>query len=272
VGTRYVAVSCVLGADGHAWFDNVSLEAVAPLAWQELRTRNYVFRWLDQRPFPEGAMEKQQEIFDRVCERLQVESDVVISYHLYPDSATMHKAVGLKRDPVVNWADGDMHTLHPLDDHEVVHFIMYRFGMPPRALVEGVAYWLGDTWGGVPIHAAAAYWRAQGRLPKVEELATEQTVLTMEAARVVPASGSFAGFLAEQWGPQRLIELFRTANAATSYPELATAFESVYGMSIGAAEAAWHRFLAGIEARQPAVPGVGREAQRSVDHGDDQGR
>ena len=63
-GTRYVAVSCILGSDGRAWFDNVQLSVPETLDWQTRKTKNFTFYWLENRPFPVGSIESQQKLFD----------------------------------------------------------------------------------------------------------------------------------------------------------------------------------------------------------------
>ncbi|MDH3196720.1 MAG: hypothetical protein OEO21_00615 [Candidatus Krumholzibacteria bacterium] len=268
-GTRYVAVSCVLGADGSAWFDNVSLEVPTPIEWLQRKTPNYVFNWLREREFPEGAMENQQRIFDRVCERLEITSDVVVNYYLYPDSATLRRMVGVVHDPWASWKDREIHSTYPNDDHEVVHFILNEYGTPSRPIVEGVAYWLQDTWMGYPIHSLAAYWLAQERLPTLQELTNQSAVVRIESVRAVPAAASFVGFLIGRWGVPHLLALFREANGVTDYGRLAAAFESVYGVSLDGAEASWRVFLS--QAQSPEVMSAPAEepgSGRAIGHGD----
>lgn len=267
-GTRYVGVSCVLGADGTAWFDSVSLVMVAPIGWRTYETANYVFHWLPEREFPKGAMEKQQQVFDRVCARLGVTSDVVVDYYLYPDSSSLREILGVNRNPWVSWNDGEIHSTHPTDNHEVVHFILTEYGTPPRFLVEGVAYWLEDMWAGYPIHSLAAYWLAQKGLPTVGQLADQVNLVRLESVRVVPASASFVGFLLEKWGTERLLKLFGGANGLENYGRLAPVFESVYGVSLKEAELDWRVFLAQVELpKMMSEPTDAPGSERAIDHG-----
>jgi len=242
-GTRYIAVSCVLGMDGIAWFDNVSLSIPEPLDWQTEQTKNYVFHWLRERPFPPGAIENQQTMFDQFAERLGVKSDVVVKYYLYPDTASIRQILSLKGFHYASWDDQEFHTINPNDNHEVVHFITDPYGTPTRSIAEGTVFWLHDSWQGTPVHDAARILMARGQLPGVAQLTDYTVFARLDPGLTIPAAASFIKFIVDTWGVEHLMELYRAASGANSYAGFAHAFNKVYETTCEDAEEMWRLSL-----------------------------
>jgi hypothetical protein len=246
-GTHYIAVSCILGMDGQVWFDDVSLTIPQPIDWQTQRTRNFVFHWLASRPFPPGAIEAQQKLFDNVLDRLHLKSDVVIQYYLYPDTTTIQEKLSIKGFQYVSWDDFEFHSINPNDNHEFIHFIMDEYGTPTRSIAEGTVFWLQGSWNGVPVHIGAADLLRRGLLPSVAKLTTYNDFAMMKADVSIPAAASWVGFIVERWGPERFVELHRKISGANSYGLFAQGFERTYRVKCEDAEEQWRQFLSGID-------------------------
>ncbi len=60
---------------------------------------------------------------------------------------------------------------------------------------------------------------------------------------VAPAAASFIGYLLEMYGPDKFLELHRTANAAASPPEFDKGFTEVYGFTAKQADEEWKALL-----------------------------
>ena len=242
-GTRYIAVSCVLGMDGKVWFDNVSLSIPKPLDWQTERTKNYVFHWLRERPFPPGAIQNQQRMFDYYAQRLGVASEVVVKYYLYPDTASIRDVLSLKGYQYVSWDDQEFHSINPNDNHELIHFITDPYGTPARAIVEGTVFWLHDSWRGTPIQEEAINLLEINQLPGVDQFTDYTVFARLDPNLTIPAAASFIKFIVDGWGVERLIELYRTASGANSYTGFAHAFNKVYGIPCEDVEEQWRLSL-----------------------------
>lgn len=253
-GTRYIAVSCILGQDGRMWFDDVSLEIPRPLPWQVTRSRNYLFHAFPDHPFPAGSMENQQAIFDEYCRRLGVTSDAVIKYYLYPDTATIRDVLSLKGFQYVSWDDQEIHTINPNDNHEVVHFITDAYGTPPRAFTEGTVFWLLDDWAGWPVHKVAAYRLASGNLVTLQHLTDYNTFAPLDPGLTFPAAASFIGFIVERWGVDKLMDFYEAASGVNSYGGFEVAFEKVYEVGAADAEEWWRTFLRGVDISELPSP------------------
>jgi hypothetical protein len=246
-GTRYIAVSCMMGMDGRVWFDNVSLTIPQPLEWQTARTENYVFHWMRENPFPAGSMQQQQWYFDHFSERLGIESDVVVKYYLYPDTASIREHLSLRGFQYASWDDKEFHSINPNDNHEVIHFITDPYGTPTRGIVEGTVFWLHDNWQGAAIHPTAALLLSQNRLPGPDVFTEYIRFAQVEPVLTIPAASSFVKFVAEGWGTERLMELYKTSSGANSYVGFAAAFKKVYGISCEDVEEQWRLALRRIK-------------------------
>ncbi len=254
-GTRYVMVSCILGMDGIAWFDDVSLEIPPSLDWQTFETPNYTFHWLPEHPFPPKAMENQQRMFEYVCNELGVRSDVKIGYYLYPDTATIRRILSIKGYQYLSWSDQEMHTINPNDRHELVHFITDPYGKPPRSMAEGLVFYLHDDWAGYPVDKVAAYRLATGELPPLSTLTSYNEFAQLNAGLTIPAMASFTGFIIKRWGPQKLLEFFGKVNGFNSWNGFEQAFEKVYGVPCTDVESAWHTALKSVDLSDlPDIP------------------
>jgi len=254
-GARYVAVSCVLGMDGTAWFDNVSLSVPKPLDWETTTTKNFEFHWFADHPFPAGAIVNQQAMFDHYASRLDIDSDVVIKYYLYPDTASIRDILSLRGHQYVSWDDHEFHSINPNDDHEIIHFMTDEYGMPPRSIAEGTVFWLHDNWAGYPIHKVAAYRLRTGNLASLADLTNYNDFALLDPGISFPSIASFVGFLAERWGPKKLMEYYRELNGVNSFVAFAPATEKVYGLPLKDIADMWVQMLMAVDISDlPDVP------------------
>ncbi len=238
-GTRFVKVSCVLGMSGQAWFDHVSLEVPAPIAWETATTENFVFYWLPGHPMPEGSQPTQQAIFDHLAQQLGIESDVVINYYFYPDTTTIRQMLSLKGYQYVSWDDVEFHSVNANDNHEVVHFITDRIGRPPRALAEGTVFWLHDDVDGVTVEDAMKRLVQLNAVPPLRNLFDYNLFMDVDPAISMPCAASFVGFLVDRFGKEKLIEFYAASNGTNSYDAVALAINKVYEIPLSEIEAAW---------------------------------
>jgi hypothetical protein len=253
--TSYVDVSCILGCDGKIWFDNVELIATQPVDWQTQRTKNFVFYWLPERPFPAGSIETEQRLFDYFAGRLGLDSDVVVDYYLYPDTSTFRNITKSKKGhQLVIYVDQEIHTINPNENHEIVHMITDAYGKAPRSIAEGTVFWLQDDWKGKPVDVQAAGHLANGSLPTIKQLTNYDEFNFISTNESIPAAASFIGFIVDRWGAKRLLELYRTVPAFDSYDTFARVFEQVYGVPCADAEEQWRQALAEGKTRESSEP------------------
>ena len=235
-GTHYVAVSCLLGCNGQAWFDNISLEVPKPTPWETATTKNYVFHWLPGHPLPQGAVEQQQQRFDAAANILGVHSDAVIKYYFYPDTLTIQKMNGIKSDMYISWDDYEFHTVRPADDHELIHFITDSIGRPPRSIAEGTVVWVQGHWNEYSLDQIFTMLVEQQKVANFQDLFEYNTFQRMDSNISIVTSAAFVKWFVETWGKDNLMELYRAINGMNSYLTVAKGFESVTKVPMAKAE------------------------------------
>lgn len=242
-GTHYIAFSAILGMNGQAWFDHVSLEIPNPVPWETQTTKNYVFHWLPGHPMPAQAPEAQQARFDDYATRLGIKSDVVINYYFYPDTTTIQQMIGIKGIMYTNWDDYEFHTVYPNDDHEVVHFITDSVGRPPRVIAEGTVFWLQDSWGEKSLDEQISSVVKSHMVTKFTELFEQENVQRADPTAAMTTATAFVKFINFRWGQQGLIEFYRAANGMNTYMPISKAFETSFGIPLDKAEQDFHQWL-----------------------------
>jgi hypothetical protein len=242
-GTRFIAVSCVLGMNGRAWFDNVSLSVPKPVPWETATTKNFVFHWLPGHPMPDGSREAQQGIFDFLAGKLGLESDVVINYYFYPDTATIRQILSIKGFQYVSWDDFEFHSIDANDNHEVVHFMTDGIGRPPRSISEGTVFWMHDEWNGRPLEETLKVLVKADKVPSLAILFDYNSLVSADPRVTMPMSAAFVKFIVERWGTEKLLAFYAAVNGMNSHDAVAVGFERVYGLPLADAEVAWRTWL-----------------------------
>ena len=242
-GTRFVKVSCVLGANGQVWFDKVSLSVPTPIDWETSTTKNFVFHWLPGHPMPEGAPQAQQQIFDYISSRLDLKSDLVIGYYFYPDTATIRQMLDIQGYQQVNWENAEIHSINGNDNHEIVHLMTDKIGRPPRVIAEGTVYWLQEEWNGKSIEDCMRELASKNSIPMLASLFDTAVFARADPNITMPAAASFVGFLVKRWGPGNLIGLYTALDGARDFESVGPAFEKIYGLPMPKIEDAWHAAL-----------------------------
>jgi hypothetical protein len=243
--TARVDVQCALGMQGKMWFDAVSLDVPPELPWLSSTSKNFTFHWLAEKPYPEGSREFQQALFDNYCTRLGIaEGDrPKINMYFYPDSAALYAAVGEKTLKKSYWDEAEVHSVFPVDDHEIIHIITKPYGVLPFALTEGTAFYLIGELRGQPVLKVAQELLREGRLPGLVPMLEQGAMVRIDPNWVAASAASFVGYLIEMYGPNKFLDLHRAANASSNSQEFDKGFQKVYGFTAAQAEAEWQALL-----------------------------
>ncbi len=254
--TVRVDFHCAVGMEGKVWFDAISVEVAETLPWLTQDSKNFTFHWLAGGEYPEGAREYQQQLFDNYCTRLGIpEVDrPKINAYLYPDSQTLYDAIGERTTRKSYWDEAEIHSIYPVDDHEIIHIITKPYGVLPLALGEGTAFYLIGDYKGKPVLKVAQDVLNQGYLPSLVSIVDPGLMNRISPDLVGPAAASFVGYLLEMFGPDKFLDLHRKANAAVTPAEFKTAFDAVYGVPVEKAEAEWRRLLAKLDFSRLGTP------------------
>jgi hypothetical protein len=254
--TVRVDFHCAVGMQGRIWFDAVSLEVAESPPWRSHETRNFTFHWLPGHEFPDGSMDFQQQLFDNYCTRLGIpEVDRPrIDTFLYPDTVRLFEEIGEHTARKSFWDDAEIHSIYPVDDHEIIHIVLKPYGVLPFALGEGTAFYLIGEFEGEPVLKVAQNILNEDRLPTLLAMVDPALMNRISARLVCPAAASFVGYLLEMFGPEKFLELHRQANAARTPGEFKIAFDSVYGRPVEEAEVEWRTLLARLDFSRLEAP------------------
>jgi hypothetical protein len=246
LGTWYVDVQCVLTVSGEIWFDNVEVDIPSAPPWNQSEGEHVTHYWLDERPYPDGAREFQEELYLSYATRLGIPPERMprLSYFLYPDSAAVKEILGLDTTLHVDYDRREIHSINPAEDHEIVHMLTSDYGRLPSMLSEGTAFYLMGGFNGRPIQPEAQRLLLEDKMPSLEELLDPMASTTIEPAITIPTAASFVGYLIEFGGAERFLQLHGGLGAYSNYEAFAAAFEKVYDSPLAQAETVWRQTLA----------------------------
>lgn len=248
--TAYIVVHCVLGMSGTMWYDSLSLEVPEDVPWLERDGEIFTHYYLPGQDYPEGSIEFQRQLYDQYASRLgvPVAERQPIRYYFYGDSATFLNLLGVKgTDVYCDFDNREIHSVHPADDHEVIHMLTHPFGSLPVALAEGTAYYILDDYHGEAIQPLAQRMLKAGRLPALRSLLDAGVMKQLPPDVLVVGAASFIGYLVEFGGTERFLRLHTEANGTMTYNTFKVAFERTYGGSLEEAEEVWRKTLASAD-------------------------
>ncbi|UCH84458.1 MAG: hypothetical protein JSW50_01850 [Candidatus Latescibacterota bacterium] len=247
--TAYIVVHCALGMTGTVWYDDISLEIPTDIGWNTSVSKNFTFHWTDQAPYPDGSREYQQQLFDNYATRLGIpEVDRPHIYHfLYPDSLSIYQAIGTKEPKKSYWDSQEVHSIYPVDDHEIIHVMTFQYGVLPFGLSEGTAFYLIGEYKGHRLERLAYDLLQNDRLPTVRSIVDPTRVRQMNPDIVIPAAATYIGFLLEFGGTDRFLDFHIAANNMLNYEEYAAAFVKVYEKTPEETDVAWRKILGGLQ-------------------------
>jgi hypothetical protein len=146
-----------------------------------------------------------------------------------------------------------IHTLWPIDNHEIIHLFGSTFGNPVALWTEGMAVAFtvnapaGDfvaKWNGTPVHLRARQLQQAGRLVPIGDLLETSGFRHFDSDVTYPEAGSFVRYLLDTYGLDRWKQLYGKGEPNEIASSLRAHFESVYGRSVDAVEADWLAMIA----------------------------
>lgn len=154
------------------------------------------------------------------------------------------------------FADRDafaIHTLWPVDNHEVIHLFGSTFGDPVALWSEGMAVAFqmnapsGDfvaKWNDVPVHVRAKQFQQQGRLVSIGDLLETTGFRRFDSDVTYPEAGSFVRYLIDTYGLETWKRLYGQGGPNAGAAEIRGHFEDVYGRTLASVESDWLAMIA----------------------------
>lgn len=212
-GARTMRVGLVLTMPGVAWFDDVVVEEVTP-EWREESAGNLVWHTLgrdriaeEHKAYMGAAAAELSSFFGRAPAR--------VDYWKYPDIPTKIEYTGVGGNGHVL---GDaIHTIWPVERHELVHVYARAWGRPTPLLGEGLAVWLSGDWQGKPVREAAR--AILDRWIAVPDLVEPAAFRAADDRISYAVAGALVGWILETHGVEALRGLYGTRGDAEAFAQ-----------------------------------------------------
>jgi hypothetical protein len=184
--------------------------------------------------------------------QLALAPDRKVQYYKYRDRAQMLQVTGKDAN---GWADPAafaIHIISPWDSHEVVHVLTALIGRPSDFFNEGIAVAMSvdpsadqfiPQWLAQSVHAWTRQFRTAGQLPRLLDIVETDSFRKLSDTSSYPTAGSFMAFMIDTHGMDAVRRFFSGASRDESRPAIERRFAETFGMSLTAAEDAWHAFL-----------------------------
>jgi hypothetical protein len=217
---------------------------------ERVETASYVFRFASG----DSVDTAWQEAFHAwAVQELGLQSVPRITYNKYRSRQHMGEVIGVSNtNGYADAAAFAIHTIWPVDNHEVVHLYSSAWGSPVALFTEGlaVAYstnppagQLVPRWHSEPVHTIAARMRAQGTLIPIARLAETRSFRSFDPNVTYPEAGSFVRFLVDRWGLAPMRQIYAALRANDAADVIERAVTDAYGRSLSELEAEWLAFL-----------------------------
>jgi hypothetical protein len=186
--------------------------------------------------------------------QLGVAPEEKIEYRKYRDRAHLRAVTGRTTNGFAEPGTMRMHTIWPIDNHEVVHTIVVTtLGHPPALFNEGIAVAhhmnpsagiLQPRWNGRSLDEIAAEHLVSGRLPALDRLLESRRFFEHDPEMMYPVSGSFVRYLIDEHGWPAMKTYLNGRDFDDSAAATRAAFLAAYGFSV---DQAWTEWRASIE-------------------------
>lgn len=202
-GARRMRVGLVLTMPGVAWFDDVKVEAVRP-GWRSAARGRFVFHTLGRDRVSAGHQRRMLEAAAEFEAFFGVSPERV-DYWKYPDIPTKIEFTGIGGNG--HALGSAIHTIWPVERHELVHVYANAWGPTTPLWGEGLAVWLSGDWLGKPVKEAAK--AVLDRWVSIAELLDPYSFRACEDTLSYAIAGALVGWVLETRGQETLRVLYR---------------------------------------------------------------
>jgi hypothetical protein len=232
-------VTAFLSMTGRAWFDEVELEPVDAPVWKTTETARFRFHYQTGSEVPEWARKKNEKNLSEMEQALGLRMSGKIDFYHYRNNDQKRALTGNGGNAHVE-GDHTLHTVWRVDRHEMVHLLMRRLGEAESPLLgEGIAVYLAGPWRERNLDDWVRDYAKEGTLPPLSSLVSNQSFRGRSDMVTYPVSGSFAGWLIETYGMERLQKTYPRQGNLPDEERFRTHLRRTYGMPLEDLESAW---------------------------------
>jgi hypothetical protein len=232
-GVAQVQLFAFCSVSGTAWFDGLFVHSVTTPPWDVQETEHFVFHQQPHAKLSAKERAKNESIYRQMSKKLGADLDTKVQYFRYASNAQKGDLTGDAGNAHVEWPS-TVHTLWPVDDHEIVHLLTAQWGETDSALLgEGVAVAMGGTWHGLAVHDWVAENHPERPVPDLGSIVRTADFRRADDAVTYPVAGSFVKWLIDTHGMAK----FRSAYAGEGGP--AARLQATYGEDLATLQAQW---------------------------------
>ena len=248
---HYADIGLICQMTGWIYFDDVEMVIEEPIPWKEIETKYVYYYYLEERPFPDGAIEKENAFIESCVRKLRLDVDEKISYYYYPSEEKFKEISGVRKGHErAIWKRQELHTTKSYDDHEMIHMLLVPLGYPPFGLAEGAVFYVLGSWDGRDLHMLAKESLAGMRLPALYKIVSQQDMDAAGMLTVVPGWASFSIWLIERHGIDKFMELYKAMDEVKEAAPFAGKFKNIYGKDFEEMDREWRLWVLRYQPRQ----------------------
>lgn len=241
---RYVEIGLINQMTGHIYFDDVELVIVDPIPWKKKEKKNIAFYYLEDGPYPEGAIERQAAIIDGYLDRLGEKLDLKIKYYFYPSEERFNEIYHTKRyKQIVSYKRRELHTISPTENRMIVPLVLIDMGYPPLGLAEGLALSLRAPHEGIDLNLVTKRNLVQKKIPALYKIITKDKMKETGMMIAASAWASFIDFLIDKYGLDKFKQLYRENDEVKLADSFNDVFKRVLDDDFQAVDRKWRLYV-----------------------------
>lgn len=242
-------VTCFLSLSGTAWFDDLGLAVISEPDWVRVETERFVFFEPRAARLTAADRERNEQDLARLEATLGLRLPEKVKFYFYETDEQKTRVSGRGGMGHVE-LPGRLHTLRRSHPHELVHLLTATVGPPESVLFgEGLAVHLAGDWQGRPLDAVVRELHADGRLPRLTELASYDSFSKIPETTTYPTAGSFVRFLVETGGMPAFKQVYPRHGRESSLRTLESRLVEHYGAGLVELESRWLAAVVGEPVR-----------------------
>jgi len=217
-----------------------------------IETNYFIYHLAD-----DDTIEQQRnEIYCKwLTNKIKIYPEDKIHYYKYSDTNQKYLFTKTKGNSVVLF--NRINTIHPFDNHEIVHVLVGTYvGNPPKLFTEGIAVAnqvnpiendFVVRWGKESIDNLSYEYKLKSMIPPIDSLLIMNHFFKYGENITYPVSGSFVKYLLEIYGYDVFYKFIKECDWRCSSNEIKEIFYKKYGVSI---DAAWSKWLSYLEQKE----------------------
>jgi hypothetical protein len=250
--TMYAELGLICQLTGWVYFDDVEVVLDKPVPWKEIQSKYVNYYYLESKPFPPGAIDKENAFVKSCLKKLHFKTEGKVSYYYYPSVESLQEIEGVEnRDELRIYAKRELHTTESYKDHEMIHMLLAPLGYPPFGLAEGAVFYVLGSWQGRDLHMMAKELVIGNKLPPLFRIFKRWPDMeNIGMGTAVPAWCSFSIWLIDNYGIDKFMKLYKSTDGVEETDSFNELFKGIYGKDFLAMDGDWRRWIVHYQPRQ----------------------